>query len=106
MNEQKIFDTITKSYMAMDRQEKAMLEYLIDEPEGETKIATLRKEIAFAIDLVAENRKLWQKIREYTPTGVLRFLDPKPFRIALYRLAGAVREAQQAIGETSILPLE
>lgn len=106
MNEQKILDTITQSYTTMDQQEKAILEYLIDESAGDTKTATLKKEIAFAIDLVTENRKLWQTIMEYTPTGVLRFLNPKPFRIALYRLAGAVREAQQAIGETNILPFE
>ena len=106
MNTNEAIGILTEAIMLMERREMAILELLVDEPEGDTKTRILRREIDAGLKIVEENTERCEQVAREMKNGGLRFLDPKPSKIALLRLRGAIREAQLVLGEKNLLPFE
>ncbi len=94
-----LIGTLTEAIMLMERQEAAFYDDLANNDEA-VDAAFLKKQIARSIEIVAENAKLLKTIRELKDSGNLRFLNEKPFRIAILRLKAAMSQAQAACSDT------
>lgn len=87
---------LTKAIMLMEEREITFYDHLA----GNVDVAFLKERIVECIGIVAENSELLAKICEAKRADELRFLDEKPFRIAILRLNAAVLQAQSVCGET------
>ena len=99
----KLIGTLTEAIMLMEQEETAYYDYLGDNADA-IDAAFLKKQIESSIEIVTENAKLLKTVCETKDAGHLRFLDEKPFRIAILRLKAAVSQAQAACGETAATP--
>ncbi len=93
-----LIGTLTEAIMLMEQQETAFYDYLADN-DGAVDAAFLKKQIDNSIEIVSENAKLLKTICELKDSGNLRFLDEKPFRIAILRLKAAMSQAEAACGQ-------
>lgn len=103
MKTNELIGTLTEAIMLMERQEVAFYDYLADN-EGDIDVAFLKKRIESSVEIVTANASLLKTVCETKDAGHLRFLDEKPFRIAVLRLKAAVSQAQNACGETAATP--
>lgn len=99
----KLIGTLTEAIMLMEQQEVAFYDYLADNADT-IDVAFLKKQIESSAEIITENAKLLKTVCETKDAGHLRFLDEKPFRIAILRLKAAVSQAQTTCGETVAKP--
>ena len=104
-NNNEIIGILTEAIMHMEQDEIAFYDYLAANT-GTIDVAFLKKQIECDLEIIAANTKLFKKISEAKDSGQLRFLDEKPFRIAILRLKAAVSQAQTACDEMVPSPTE
>lgn len=91
---------LTEAIMLMEKREIAFYDQVAENADA----VFLKEWIETSKNIVAENSELLAKICEAKNMDELRFLDEKPFRIAILRLNAAVLQARTACDETVAKP--